>query len=339
MASEDSSANDSGTVTSPGKLLSEKRKSKKLEEREVAEALKISVSRLRSIENDDLTVFPSETYIRGHLKNYSRLLGCEEPVVLGAYDSIKSELGLNEPDPPLVSENQSSQFNEKNRTGIKWVLLAIFIIIVAAAFWLLAFKPESTPKLDSSIDLLSPKLEIEEGKLKNSNLSSSENVIEPQVALEPVGTLSDAAAKIENVGELAASNVVDAELIDDSQAATPKTTTPETPIIVSKLTASELVESIRQQENGQEDKKQEAPVGDALIFDFNDASWIQVVDAEKKILFKGLNKASAKLALNGSAPFNIVIGNVNGTSLMFNGEPVVLTAPAGKNILRLTLGE
>jgi len=109
-------------------------------------------------------------------------------------------------------------------------------------------------------------------------------------------------------------------------------------IVVSQLTASELVKSMQAEEKEQTEAAQKVIEGDTLQFGFSNASWIQVIDSTGTVLFKGLNKPGAELALNGKAPFRVVIGNVEGTSLVYNGESVSLDAPKGKNTLRLNLG-
>ena len=71
----------------PHEYLADARKQKGIEERDAADALKISVVRLRSIEAGEYSAFPSETYVRGHLRKYSRFLAVDEEIVVNAYNS------------------------------------------------------------------------------------------------------------------------------------------------------------------------------------------------------------------------------------------------------------
>lgn len=68
-----------------GKLLEEKRKSKKLSFVEISEIIKINPEYLEALESADYVKFPSEVYIKGFLKNYARFLGIDPEHALALY--------------------------------------------------------------------------------------------------------------------------------------------------------------------------------------------------------------------------------------------------------------
>lgn len=68
-----------------GKLLEEKRKSKKLSYDEISEVIKINPEYLEALENADYAKFPSEVYVKGFLRNYSRFLGIDPDHALALY--------------------------------------------------------------------------------------------------------------------------------------------------------------------------------------------------------------------------------------------------------------
>ena len=119
----------------PGAMLQAMRKQQGKSAEDVALALKISKHRLRSIEADDFGDFPAETYVRGYLKNYGRLLNIDEIALMSAYEKIQVkeyDIGLQ--------ENREIPPNPEGKSRRLWLIFAILIIVVtlwAAAYWLL----------------------------------------------------------------------------------------------------------------------------------------------------------------------------------------------------------
>lgn len=68
------SAPDGNTV---GEILRKAREEKKLTIQQAHEETKISVERINALEQDDYGSFPSETYLKGFVKNYATFLGLE----------------------------------------------------------------------------------------------------------------------------------------------------------------------------------------------------------------------------------------------------------------------
>ncbi len=63
-----------------------------------------------------------------------------------------------------------------------------------------------------------------------------------------------------------------------------------------------------------------------LTFAFADRSWLEVVDADAKVLHSAENPAGTQLSLSGKPPFDIVIGNATKVKLMY-GERVIDLLP------------
>lgn len=60
-----------------GEMLRTAREEKKLSIEQVNRETRISVQTLRSLEQDDFGAFPSETYLKGFLRNYAEFLGLD----------------------------------------------------------------------------------------------------------------------------------------------------------------------------------------------------------------------------------------------------------------------
>ena len=60
-----------------GEILRAAREGKKLTVEQVNRETRISVQTIRSLERDDFGAFPSETYLKGFLRNYAEFLGLD----------------------------------------------------------------------------------------------------------------------------------------------------------------------------------------------------------------------------------------------------------------------
>ncbi|MDO9102838.1 MAG: DUF4115 domain-containing protein [Candidatus Nitrotoga sp.] len=72
-----------------------------------------------------------------------------------------------------------------------------------------------------------------------------------------------------------------------------------------------------------------------LTFDAD--SWVKVMDNDGKILLSQLNSSGSEQHLKGKPPFSVVIGNVNGVRLYYQGKLVELAPFNNGGTARLTL--
>ncbi len=72
-----------------------------------------------------------------------------------------------------------------------------------------------------------------------------------------------------------------------------------------------------------------------LTFDAD--SWVKVTDSDGKILLSQLNSSGSEQHLKGRPPFSVVIGNVSGVRLYYQGKLVELAPFYNGGIARLTL--
>ncbi|MEQ1836298.1 MAG: helix-turn-helix domain-containing protein [Candidatus Nitrotoga sp.] len=72
-----------------------------------------------------------------------------------------------------------------------------------------------------------------------------------------------------------------------------------------------------------------------LTFDAD--SWVKVMDNDGKILLSQLNSSGSEQHLKGRPPFSVVIGNINGVRLYYQGKLVELAPFNSGGTARLTL--
>ena len=74
-----------------------------------------------------------------------------------------------------------------------------------------------------------------------------------------------------------------------------------------------------------------------MHFRFDEESWVEVRDADGKVIFTKLNKAGAEERVTGSPPLKLVVGNARGVRLTADDQPVDLAPYTGASVARLTL--
>jgi cytoskeleton protein RodZ len=74
-----------------------------------------------------------------------------------------------------------------------------------------------------------------------------------------------------------------------------------------------------------------------IELDFNRESWVEIRDAEGRIVFSQLNPPGTRRKVEGVAPFSLVIGNAHGVKLRYNESDVDLAPFTRTDVARLTL--
>jgi cytoskeletal protein RodZ len=95
-----------------GQLLKEARESKKLSIEDVAKKTKINLNLLKHLEANRLDKLPNITYVRGFVKNYSKLVGVNQQVAL---ESLKFTYGESAEEQPVPTTEETNNIEEKQR--------------------------------------------------------------------------------------------------------------------------------------------------------------------------------------------------------------------------------
>ena len=74
-----------------------------------------------------------------------------------------------------------------------------------------------------------------------------------------------------------------------------------------------------------------------IVIKFERVSWVEVRDRDGKILLSQLNAAGSEQALEGRAPFSLIIGNAQGVRLSYADRQIDLAPHSKGDVARLTL--
>ncbi len=126
---QDREHTDAATA-SPGQILRRAREGFGLEVDDVATELHLSATQIRALEDDNYSDMPGETYVRGYLRGYARLVNVDESQVLAPID---------EQEPDAAAEPESAPPPGATRTrrrGGKWLAFAVLVLVVGSfAVW------------------------------------------------------------------------------------------------------------------------------------------------------------------------------------------------------------
>ena len=80
------------------------------------------------------------------------------------------------------------------------------------------------------------------------------------------------------------------------------------------------------------------PSFDGLRLTFREQSWVEVTQADGRIVHSQINAAGSEQRVEGKAPLRLVIGNASAVSVDYKGKPVDLKAVTSPdNVARITL--
>lgn len=317
-------------VAGPGKLLQSAREEKNLRPEDVAYEIRLTPAQVLALEENDYSKMPEETYVRGYLRNYARLVGIPENDILMAFARHIRSSSSSEVKPQPVAPVGEGDIN-KGSNGFRILAAAIFLsVILISAVWV--FEPYNKDAPDTA-EVTSEVTEIEESKatvpvgpstLKleqaDEKTSISEAIATPAIEPEAVeGDGSDRAA------ETASMQDTDSAL--ETQQGTEQVAEPDPGL--TPATATDSTDA---------DTEDAADAG-ALLISYSKDSWTDIRDADGKKLVYRTVKAGENIALSGPLPLSLFFGFAQGVKVTFNGEEIDVDSHTRGVFARFTVGE
>jgi len=317
--------NDKNTVLGPGRLLQIAREEKNLRPEDVAYEIRLTPSQVLALDEDDYSKMPEETYVRGYLRNYARLVGVPENDILMAFARMTR---ATDAVPTTVSMPAESEKNINSRAAWMVAVASIVAVIVLSAVWLL--KPyDELPLTDSSpvSPVVDEKPGLEEVPVGTSTLNLDKSAVDPGLN-EPPATPAN---ELEVVSEKAIEPVVTPEVANEPELVIETKT--ETSIPVESENIAQTAETT---DTGDDQK---STGGGTLLINYSKDSWTDVRDANgKKLLYRTV-KAGEKIALAGELPISLFFGFAQGVNVKFDGKTIDVPAHTRGVFARFTVGE
>ncbi|MEZ8631752.1 cytoskeleton protein RodZ [Vibrio lentus] len=289
-----------------GTLLKNKRESLGLTQKQISDRLKLRVTLIQQIEENQFESDQVATFMRGYIRSYAKYVNLDEKVVLSA---------LHHAGDAQHQEQEMLSFSRKTKTEkhnsrimiLTWSIFAVIAGISSLWWW-----------QNQQQDTLSQSL---------VNTESSEELVVEET-LDP---------------ELTSLEVIEAEQNTETSPVTENSDDLLT--VVSAAEASENIEQVEETQDvaevtpvaAESETVTPEPVANELVMQFSADCWIQVKDAAGKTLSTGIKKAGQTLNLSGTAPYKVILGAPEGVSMTFASEPVDLSGYTSGKVARITL--
>lgn len=319
---------------SVGTTLREARELLGLSVADVANRIKFAPRQIEAMEADDFTHLPEMAFVRGFVRSYARLLEMDAVPLLAALP--QKHLPLS---PAAESKTVEVPFSAKltaRRSNIIWFAAAFLIAIVLVIF---------SRMHDNSSVPVQPSTQTNIETIELPLASASAPVVDMSPAEAAVASAGATSPKVEESARLP---------VVAPQSRTAVAPVQQLPVVKDNVTVEKSAKEKAAQEKpaaAQSDKKSAATAqvdatqkpGNAtsglasmrLVFD--EDSWVDVKDANGKILLSRMNHAGSLVRLSGVAPLSVVIGHASGVQLYYAGKKVDLAPYTSVEVARLVL--
>ncbi|WP_135445010.1 cytoskeleton protein RodZ [Vibrio tasmaniensis] len=298
-----------------GTLLKNKRESLGLTQKQISDRLKLRVTLIQQIEENQFESDQVATFMRGYIRSYAKYVNLDEKVVLSALHHAGD---AQHQEQEMLSFSRKTK-TEKHNSRIMILTWSIFAVIAGiSSLWWWQNQQQDTLSQSLANTESSEELAVEESLAPEF---TSLEVIEAEQNEE--GT-----SVVEGTDDLAAiSDAEDSVTLTDETTAQQAIETEPTAEVAANAANAEAVEASTAPE----------AVINELVMQFSADCWIQVKDASGKTLSTGIKKAGQSLNLSGTAPYKVILGAPEGVSMTFASEPVDLSGYTSGKVARITL--
>ena len=296
----------------PGHLLRQAREEQGLSQKETARDLHLTSKVINAIEEDDFELIPSFVFARGYIRSYARHLGLDGQALVAEFDLA---YGVpNNSAKPMSAIRKGVQQSKPGDTWVKLISIVFVVGLVAASivWWQSQNGSQMLPQLSSGAEQELPSgtlvegLDTDDANLDLLLLSTNESEVD---AIVP---------EAESIIESEQAQVVVVEPVVDpvAEAATEQAPKEVTDAVVLLPNQAQLV----------------------MVFDKD--CWVEIKDANGKMVLSDLYSAGDTIEQVITAPIEVLLGRSSGVATMtFDGRTIDLKPHTRKDIARLTLSK
>lgn len=295
-------------VLSPGAMLSEARKALSLSQEFISSKLNLKVGLVEDLENDIFDPSMPVTFNRGYLANYAKLVGVEVKDILASYDALDAAT-IQRSEMLSFSKETSKQAEHSRVMWLSYLIVAVFVGLTVL-WWL----QESRQQAGDSSNVISTTAPAE----AVSDDVATLNIEPSSLAVEPTPVNDNALlSEKKDEAELALDRTTKA-LINDANNDL-------------KASANIVVNDVAQ--------PAEAKVAaiSTAVFTFKGDCWVNIYDATGERIAWGVKKSGYVMTIQGIAPLRITVGKPELATIVFNDQPVDMSAFNVGNIAKFNL--
>ncbi len=327
-----SDAPTDGSTESLGTWLARARAGHGAEPRDMARQLGLNPTLILALEADDFARLGPPVFVRGYLSRYARLLDLSEAAVLERY---RQQSGSGQEPPPLkVVHSRRRQTRVRDLRGL------VYLLVVIGLGW------TAIQHLD----------DLDPGRLLTWWPLGHTAAVQPPAG-KPVAGATQTQYPFQSPSTEAAREPTPASAPTAPAIGAPPPPSPE-PASIPALAlaapplsavsdpapASDVVRTAPASASAtvEENSDSSAPdtrAGARLMLQFSDDCWVEVKDAQGKVLVNGLMKANTSRELSGPAPFTVTLGNAPAARIALDDRMVdtAVYVPRRGTVSRFTL--
>jgi len=334
----------------PGQLLSRKREALGLSVQQVADELHITMHYVRALEDDAHDKLPGQVFIRGYVRAYANYLKLDPTVLVNVFNEF-----VNQRDSYSLEASSTRDRHRRDR-NLPWIAVSgVAFVVIAVALWY--FGAGSGPQTGSvaapastaangSASTGAPSLAnvattrptgIEAQTAPAAQADPGTAVVVPAPAPAPGAALTLAPT---------AAPVAEAFSVPD---VTPDTTTPDTTTLDAvPETSAPPAAAPAQPGPGAAIAAPDADLQlisvnaggpDTVEIVFSGESLVQIDDGSARQIYRDIRVAGDRLQVNGTGPFNVLLGDASTAELHLNGKKIDFSGSIRiDNSARLTIG-
>lgn len=311
-------------VIGPGQMLAEAREKQKLTQQQVADKLNFRTTLVKDIESEQFDKSLPDTFNRGYLKNYAKLvnISCED--VLASYEmlNVAKKQGAEMQSFSKQTEKQA----ESNR--IMWISYLILATLVASTVvWWLQDAQEDSVKPVTQDALAKP--------TKVTNLRNSESTTLPVQETQQERQSLDAEAGIVTLSETLIDKPSTSDQTDENDPSEELSIEVAEPA-VQPVNTADVTSNAVQEQSYAEAVVDYGPLENAQ-FTFSGDCWVNIYDATGERVAWGIKKTGYVMNLSGQAPFDITLGKPELVEILFEQQSIDMSQFSQGNIAKFTL--
>lgn len=308
-------------VMGPGQILSDARKVMGLTQQDVADKLNFRKTLVNDIENEMFDNSLPETFNRGYLRNYAKLVNVSQEDVLLSYEQLNVAKAQ-------ASELQSfskgtEKLAESNR--IMWIsYLILAILIGSTVIWWMQNNAEQASTEQAQISR------------KLDKVDNTQAVNELEQSSDPLIIVPESSTTPEELVENITQTVVEEAVADKEISST--VAPMQTSLDEDTAETQENAISTSGAETTKLDETSESEVAlTNVVFTFSGDCWVNISDATGERIAWGVKKLGYVMKISGQAPFNVTLGKPELVTINFADDNIDMTQFNAGNIAKFTL--
>ncbi len=310
-----------------------------LSESQVATSLNLDASVIAALEAGDFDSLGAPIFVKGHLRNYARLVKMDPAEIIAAYEHLERNAPPDLPTRPPSGVKMDERGGRGSR--IAWVILAL--IVAAIGYWLyrsdrlagLMHATENPVQTRGPAAAAAPSSRAD-APAAESNLLAVQALPPPQSQARVAPNQSPAIARPSSragtpavgLGEPRSKSLVVGNPAPATGTASPAFQAPNQTVAESRggpprpETSAAGAASMPTAETMGQVRTAEAEGGLPIALRLTGDSWVDIEDASGKRLYYGLAHGGQTLYLTGRPPLSVFLGNAANVRVLTAGNEI-----------------